>query len=238
LACGLGVLAFAPRPKREAASATAQQSARPSPLRNARFRRLLLIYLLNGVASAVPATLVLFFIRDRLQAAPWAPTFLGLYFLAAAFSLPFWVKGVKRLGLAKTWGLGMGLSVLSFLGAFSLGAGDLWPFGLICVASGAALGADLSVPPALLTGLLQDTGEAGRSEGAWFGWWQFTTKFNLALAAGVALPLLQALGYQPGQPSAEGGLALALMYGALPCALKSLAGLALWQLWIRQDNPP
>ncbi|MFZ2988528.1 MFS transporter, partial [Ideonella sp.] len=107
---------------------------------------------------------------------------------------------------------------------------------LICVASGAALGADLTAPPALLAGLLQREGLQGRSDGAWFGWWQFATKFNLALAAGVALPLLQALGYQPGTTTAAGALALTLIYGALPCGLKVLAGLALWRLQIEKES--
>lgn len=43
----------------------------------------------NGIASAVPATLVLFFIQDLLQApASMEPLFLGSYFLAAALSIP------------------------------------------------------------------------------------------------------------------------------------------------------
>ena len=33
------------------------------------------------------------------------------------------------------------------------------------------------------------------ARGAWFGWWTFASKFNLALAAGVALPLVAQLGY-------------------------------------------
>ncbi|HSI52021.1 MAG TPA: MFS transporter [Ideonella sp.] len=236
LAAGLIGLSRAPRPQ----LAMAAPEAAPSllaPLRHARFRRLLGVYLLNGMASAIAATLVLFFIRDRLQAPALAPLFLGAYFLAAALSLPLWVRGVKWLGLAGCWALGMGLAVLSFLGAVALGAGDTLAYGLICVASGVALGADLSVPPALLAGLLREAGLHGRSEGAWFGWWQLCTKLNLALAAGVALPLLQALGYAPGHADAAAGLALASVYGVLPCVLKTLAGLLLWHGWLRKKVP-
>jgi Na+/melibiose symporter-like transporter len=32
------------------------------------FRSLLLVFMVNGIASAVPATLILFFVQDRLQA--------------------------------------------------------------------------------------------------------------------------------------------------------------------------
>ena len=42
---------------------------------------------------------------------------------------------------------------------------------------------------ALLTGLMDELGERGQREGAYFGWWNFAAKLNLALAAGLALPL-------------------------------------------------
>ena len=61
-----------------------------------------------------------------------------------------------------------------------------------------ALGADLSLPGALLAGVIQREGHSGQLEGGYFGWWNFATKLNLALAAGIALPLLQVFGYTPG----------------------------------------
>lgn len=243
LALGLAALSQAPRPVGQAratssASASPAPASRPwAPLRSGPFRRLLLIYLLNGVASALPATLVLFFIRDRLQAERFEALFLGLYFLAAALSLPLWVRAVARWGLSRCWLVGMGLAILSFVGAASLQAGAVLPFVLICLASGAALGADLSVPPALLAGLLRSQEAGDAQAGASFGWWNVATKLNLALAAGIGLPLLQALGYQPGAANDPQALdALAALYGLLPCALKALAAAALWRLWIRREN--
>jgi hypothetical protein len=40
----------------------------PSPWANPGFRRLLAIFMVNGVAAAIPATLLPFFVADRLQA--------------------------------------------------------------------------------------------------------------------------------------------------------------------------
>jgi Na+/melibiose symporter-like transporter len=200
------------------------------PLRHAGFRRLLLVYALNGVAAAVPATLVLFFIRDRLQAQALEPLLLGLYFLAAGLGLPLWVRAARRWGLLRSWAAGMVLAMLSFIGTLALGPGNGPVFALICAASGLALGADLTFPPALLAGLLAELPRSKREpaqpepdEGLWFGWWTVVTKLNLALAAGLGLPLLQALGYQPGGQGAEvsqaGLQALSLVYGLLPCGL-------------------
>jgi Na+/melibiose symporter-like transporter len=186
------------------------------------------VFLLNGVASAVPATLVLFFIRDRLQAAAWEPLFLGSYFGAAALSMPLWVRAVARFGLVRAWLAGMGLAVAAFVWAARLGSGDSVAFVAVCIGSGAALGADLAVPGAMLTGVINRAGHALRHEGSYFGWWTSANKLNLALAAGLSLPVLQALGYAPGATSAPALNALAMVYAALPCLLKAAAAALLW----------
>lgn len=208
------------------------------PLRQPAFRRLLVVFMLNGIASAVPATLVLFFVQDRLQAPPaLEPVFLGTYFLCAALSLPLWLRLVGRLGLARTWLVGMVLSMAVFVWAAGLGVGDTWAFVLVCALSGAALGTDLALPGALLAGLIGAVGERGRSEGAYFGWWNLATKLNLALAAGLSLPLLGWFGYAPGQRDPHALWALTVAYCVLPCVLKALAALALHHTLIRRPAP-
>ncbi|WP_439112536.1 MFS transporter [Hydrogenophaga sp.] len=208
-----------------------------SPLRQPAFLRLLAVFVLNGTASAVPATLVLFFVQDRLQAPPaLEPAFLATYFLCAALSMPLWVKLVGRLGLARTWLAGMGLSVAVFIWAATLGAGDTTAFLIVCALSGVALGTDLALPGALLAGLIGQLGERGQREGAYFGWWSFAAKLNLALAAGLALPLLAWFGYTPGARTPEALQTLTIAYCLLPCALKLLAGGALYGLVIRPER--
>ncbi len=199
------------------------------PFKHASFRRLLAVFMLNGIASAVPATLVLFFIQDRLQApAALEPLFLGSYFLSAAVSIPLWLAAVKRLGLAATWLCGMLLAIAVFAWATQVGAGQTGAFLVICALSGIALGTDLALPGALLAGVIQANGQSGRAEGAYFGWWNFATKLNLALAAGLALPLLGLFGYAPGvrDPQALGVLVVA--YCVLPCVLKLAAAASLY----------
>lgn len=212
------------------AVATLSRDSLLLPWRVPGFRRLLGLFLLNGVASAIPATLVLFFIQDRLQALAWAPAFLGSYFLMAALSVPWWVRVTVRLGPMRAWALGMALSVASFAGVLWLGAGDVWPYMAVCVAGGWALGADLTVPGTLLTGVVQRAGHAQQAEGAYAGWWQWATKLNLALAAGLALPALQVLGYAPGARDAQALSALSLAYGLLPCVFKLCALACCWRL--------
>lgn len=232
--------------RRTARSALAPDGAAPQghaagslwqPWRHAGFRRLLMVFMLNGLASAVPATLVLFFVQDLLQA-PKAmePLFLGLYFAAGALSFPLWLQVIDRIGLLRTWATGMALSVLAFVSVVTLGAGDTSGFLVVCALSGMALGADLTVPGALLNQLIDRCGERGRTDGAFMGWWNLATKLNLALAAGLSLPLLGLWGYAPGQQGADAVLALGLAYGLLPCVLKLLAGLALYAGLMRRPD--
>jgi glycoside/pentoside/hexuronide:cation symporter, GPH family len=193
------------------------------------FMALLAVFMLSGIASAIPATLVLFFIQDLLQAPKHLEgVFLIAYFLTAALSMPLWLRAVARWGLWPSWLGGMLLSVLVFIWAATLGAGDMAAFVAVCALSGVALGADLTVPPALLAGLIQANGDHGTREGRYFGWWNFATKLNLALAAGLALPTLHALGYSPGARSPDALRALVVAYCVLPCALKLIAAYALF----------
>lgn len=194
-----------------------------------RFRRLLAVFVLNGTASALPATLVLFFVSDVLLAADRASAFLFLYFLAAALGMPAWVTLGGRFGPRRAWLGGMICALLAFVWAFTLGPGDVLAFGAICVMTGLALGADLAMPGALLAGVIAAAGAGGTREAGYFGVWSLATKLNLALAAGLGLPLLGYLGYRPGEPS-QSTFALTLSYAALPCLIKLIAACLLWRM--------
>ena len=233
LAVGVALLARAPRPLPRP---RAPGLPRFAPLATPAFRGLLAIYLVNGIASAVPATLVLFFIRDRLQAQAFEPLFLASYFAAGALSMPLWVRLVGRFGLARCWLAGMALAIAAFVWAALLGPGDVAAYALVCLASGFALGADLALPGALLAGVIQRAGHGGQLEGAYFGWWNFATKLNLALAAGLALPLLAWFGYAPGSTEPQALRALTIAYCLLPCVLKLGAMALLWRRWIHHPH--
>jgi len=181
---------------------------------------------LDDVATlVVPMTCTgndLSFVADVLQAEKAGGLLLALYFVAGAASLPLWVALAGRIGRVRAWLLSMGLAGGAFAWAGMLGAGDVVPFAAICLASGLALGADLALPAAMAA----DLGERRRQAGTCFGIWNFAAKLNLALAAGLALPLLGLLGYTPG--GGEALAALSFSYALLPLAFKALAAALLW----------
>jgi Na+/melibiose symporter-like transporter len=203
------------------------------PFRNVRFRWLFAVLLVNGIAASIPATLFLFFAKDKLHLASYSGLFLALYFLAAAASMPLWVTMAQHFGEARAWLLAMVLSALVFVGAYGVAAGAIFTFSAICICSGLTLGADLSLPPALLAGVIASAGHSGQREGAYFGAWSWATKMNLALAAGIALPLLEWLGYLPGAVTKDGAQALAVGYALIPCGLKLIAAAILWSAPLR-----
>jgi glycoside/pentoside/hexuronide:cation symporter, GPH family len=184
-------------------------------------RRLLLIALLNAAPVAVTSTLFLFFVESRLGLPGSEGPLLLLFFLAAAASTPVWSHLARKHGPKPILLAAMILAIASFLWTLTLGAGDLIPFALICAASGAALGADLTLLPAIFASRLAQT---GTPEAAAFGLWSFVSKLSLALAALTILPALDAAGFRSGATNSPEALqTLTLIYAGLPCVLKCIA---------------
>jgi GPH family glycoside/pentoside/hexuronide:cation symporter len=228
---GALLLAKSDRPAATASAAPLQWRALLMPFRQPRFRALFAVLLVNGVASAIPATLFLFFAADRLRLAAMSGPFLIVYFCAAALSMPLWIALARRFGEARVWAGAMLASALVFVWAFGLAPGAAVAFGAICLLSGIALGADLALPPALLAGVIAQAGHGGQREAAYFGVWNWGVQLTLALAAGIALPLLGWFGYVPGGQGQVGALAAA--YALLPCVLKLTAAAMLWRAPLR-----
>ncbi len=188
-------------------------------------RQLLLLVVLNTAPVAVSSTLFLFFVESRLKAPELAGPLLILFFLAAAATAPIWTFLAHRYGPKSILLFTMAAATIVFLNAFFLTSGQISRFAVICLASGATLGADLALLPAIFASHLAKTG--ARAEVA-FGFWNFASKISLALAAVIVLPLVEFLGFRSGvENTAQGLLALSFGYAALPCLLKILA---IWQL--------
>lgn len=188
-------------------------------------RRLLLIALINTLPVAVTSTLFLFFVESRLAAPGWEGPLLVLFFLAAAGAAPVWGALARRHDARAVLIAGMALSILSFAYAAFLGAGDVGAFVIVCLASGAALGADMTLLPAMFARRMAHIApEAGQA----FGLWSLVNKFTLALAALILLPLLEASGFRPGADNNDAAALwmLTALYAVAPCALK-LGALAL-----------
>lgn len=201
-------------------------------LGNRPFRRLITAYLLNGIANGLPATLFLLFVGHVLAAPEYQGALLFVYFLLGVLGVPVWLALARRYGKHRVWSVAMIGNCLVFAWVPLLGVGDVWPFLVICVLSGFCLGADLTLPSAIQADVVDvDTAAGGgRRTGLYFAFWGMATKLALALAVGVAFPLLDLAGFSAGggnDPSAL--LSLALLYGLVPVVFKIAAIALMWR---------
>lgn len=147
-------------------------------------------YFLNNFANALPATLFLIFVSRYLQLEAQTGLFLFIYFMAGLLSLPLWVQIAKRVGKRPTWQASMLLASVSFTGVFFLEAGDATGFMVITILTGLSLGIDVAMPASIQADLSQEV-TSQQSTGLLFGLWGMLTKLALALAVGIAFPIIE-----------------------------------------------
>lgn len=216
------------------------RSVRQAPFReglgfmrnNVPFRRLVLAFLINGLANGFPVTLFIMYISDRLQIIDKSGLFLVIYFLSGLIGMPFWLHLAKVHGKHRSWCFAMLLACAAFIFAPFLPPGAEAAFLVICVATGFAVGADLVLPASLQADVIDvDTAASGEQRsGIYLAIWGLATKLALALAVGIAFPVLSLTGYDPGAGirTEAGLLTLAILYAGVPVALKLCA---IWLMW-------
>lgn len=183
------------------------------------------LFFINALPVAITSTLFIFFVEDKLQRPDATGYLLALYFLFAALSVPIWSLLTRAIGKRRALMGGMIMAIGAFIWTYGLQAGEMTSFAIICALCGIAVGGDMAILPSLLGDALRERPDVRSFS---FGVWNFLTKLSLALAAGVTLPLLGALGYQPGGDNSSDALgSLGLAYALLPCALKLLSLLVL-----------
>lgn len=202
-------------------------------LRDRTARQILLIGLVNAAPVAVTSTLFLFYVESRLNAPDAAGPLLLLFFMSAALAAPLWTFLAERFGLKRVLRAAMGLAIFSLFWVLFLNSGDVIAFGVICVLSGAAVGADMTLIPAVFA---QRIAHIGASTTDGFGLWSFVSKFSLAVAAVILLPSLEFAGFRSGQENSAVALGvLTWTYALVPCALKLLAIAVLQRTDLRES---
>ena len=196
-------------------------------------QRLLLFVFLNALPVAVTSTLYLFYVDHVLGLDALGGALLILFFLSAAFSAPFWTRWAEQYGGLQVLRISMLVSILSFIWAYNLNAGEVIAFSIICFATGLSLGADMTILPAIFAKRLAKT---KHDANAGFGIWNFSNKLALALTAGILLPIMEFAGFETqDMRSSLSREILTVSYAIIPCGLKILA--LIWlQTLIRRDK--
>ncbi len=199
-------------------------------------KRIFAIYGISMLASSIPAVLVIFYVRDLLFAEHILGLFLFLYFFSGAIGMPVWKRLSSHYGKCRAWAFSNLLAVAGFIGAFFLGAGDVWAYGLVCIVSGLALGADLTLPPSILADDIHSNGNS-RFSGTQYAILAFLSKASLAVASAIALPMLDWTGFIPQAANSKQALfALSAAYALVPCILKIISAGLLYRLSIQFNS--
>jgi Na+/melibiose symporter-like transporter len=130
------------------------------------------------------------------------------------------------MGKHRAWIAAMVWACAVFVWVPLLGPGDVWWFVAVCVLTGLSLGADLVLPSAMQADVVDlDTLESGSQRtGVFFALWGMATKLALAVAVGLAFPLLDLAGFRDGSDNDAFALfALAALYALVPVIFKAIA---------------
>jgi Na+/melibiose symporter-like transporter len=199
---------------------------------NLPFRRLMSAWFLNGLANGIPAALFFIYLEHGLGADALArPLFVLTYFAAAIASVAVWRWLSRRIGKHRSWCWAMLMTCAAFVIVPALPQGAFAAFAAICIVTGMGLGADLVLPPAIQADVVDyQRFRSGRARaGLQFALWGMSTKLALAVAVGLALPGVEALGFDAAAPTGAGREALVVIYALLPVVIKALAIAVMWR---------
>jgi GPH family glycoside/pentoside/hexuronide:cation symporter len=209
-----------------------------APMKNQLFRRLLLVFIINGSALGVAVSVMLFYVEHVLKGNKLqAGIILLVYFGAAALSVPMWLMLSRRYTKTVAWFIAMVMTVLAMSMAVFLGAGDFALFVPIAIVTGLGIGADYGLPPSVLADIINapEGKDTQGDTGAYFGLWALSTKLATAIGAAGSLPVAALLGFNPSRGQYSGS-ALIFVYIALPVAIKIAAALLIWFIRIEAER--
>ena len=188
------------------------------------------VWFLTATASAIPAALFPLFIQRVLEGTSEQENLAVLvYFMTAVLAIPVWAWFSRNRNKKRLMAAGMAVVCLVFPTAMFLGPGDVGIFLVVCVLSGAGLGAELVLGPSILADIIRARKKAGQAGLAaiHFAIWGMVAKLAFALAILLSFGLLglsEALwGDRPN------AFAVAVVYALLPALIKVVATADLWR---------
>jgi glycoside/pentoside/hexuronide:cation symporter, GPH family len=183
--------------------------------------RVLACYSLSMLASALPAALFFFYVRDVLGAEGYLLHFLALYVGAGIVALPLWKRAAQRYGTGEVWLAAMIFTIIIFIGVCFLENGDIVPYGIICVLSGLTFGAEFMLPAMMLKNNTMSR----------YATLAFLGKVMAILGCAPLLLFTDFFNLSTTQLHSV----LIALYGVVPCLIKIAAAFLLWQ-WINMNG--
>ena len=198
---------------------------------NKLFLRLLFSWFINGLANGIPAVLFLIYLEHVLQIeANLIPLFVLVYFVAAVATIPLWLNLSQHFGKHRTWCYAMIVASVFFGFVPFISEDSRLFFVVVCLITGATLGADLVLPPSIQADVADYDLLKYSSDrvGEQFALWGMGTKLALAMSVGFAFPMVEFFGFDPLNPSETGRISIIVIYAIIPVVLKFITVLIVW----------
>lgn len=201
-------------------------------MNNGSFKLLFFGFMLMSLGTGWGGATFMLFATYVVEAEGQTQAILLGYFGANILSLPVWVAIAQRIGKKTTWIIGGALFVLVTPCFLLLGKGDLWMFfgflALYGIAGGNFAALSMSMKADVIEIAARRSGE--NIAGSYIAVWSLGQKMVAALALGLALPILQLLGFDPnGDNGPDQIRALSLVYVLPPWLFYATAVIVIWR---------
>lgn len=191
------------------------------------------IFFINSLAVSLPASVITFYVNDVLKCPEKLGIFLTIYFLSAAIFMIFWKKIAQKIGKINSWSISILGSILTFIFAYFVDSSNSDLFFLICFLSGVFLGADLMMPPAIISEIIHQKHDKISS---YLALWNMINKAGLMCASFLSLMVLWFVSFDAKNVNQDSLMAIPIIYAIIPCALKILVVLLLYKLKNSEKN--
>lgn len=196
---------------------------------NALFWRLLLVFVIGGLAAGINGTLQFIYLDTYLNIGDKLAYAIGAMMLSALLGLPIWLLVMKFLDKSKAWSISLFLASIWVAAPALLDPGQdaFIPFLIMAVGLALSSGAGAMVPFSLLGDVIDfDEYKTGYNRsGAYFSVFLFGVKLNAAIGGSVAFGLLAFFEYDAAatENSSIAVQGLKLTYALIPASLFALS---------------
>lgn len=227
------LLLTVPQPKFSYKSSLNLKQALQLVWNNKPFLRLIAAGVTNHVGWYCISTLYVFFLSRYLGAntQQWAGLLI-IYFFCGMIGTPIIVKLAKRFNKHKLMAVLTIYMIIVFSTVLLMEPGQWQYYIFIQILCGMVANIGNVLVPSMAADVIdQDTVDNGQQRGALFmGLWGTADKLALAIAAGLTLPFLQFLGFDPSIENTDGGLkALHYTFTLVPIFFLSWSAVIIWK---------
>jgi Na+/melibiose symporter-like transporter len=203
-------------------------------------RRLLLVFILDGLLTGLVSSLFRFYTVDALKLGQGANVLLLIYFLIGVLMTPLWARLSYKIGKRKALVSSMLYSVFSLALLFVLPAGSLIIAIIFFTIIGANFGATTFLARSVMSDVTEyDTLQSGKKRtGLFFALMTLTLKAGIAMAVGIAYSvLLPIIGYEAGAENSESAiLGLRAIYALVPMVCGIAMAAVMWTFPLDEEK--